>query len=392
MKLAAILVLAILLLPPPAAAHNTGHGVTAAKENAAAAHSTAPRPKPGGGKWRLGLYVSGDFKDFPVALHGIVLGLRRLGWIGAQPEIPDNFERIGDLWRWLAANVRSDTVEFVADGFWAPGYGDEKHRLAARDAFVERLRERHDIDLVISMGTRAGQDMVTVGAPVPTVVTSSSDPLAAGIVRSVGDSGIDNLHVQMEPERFHNQLRLFHDAVGFKTLGFAYEDTPEGRLYAAVDIVEQVARERNIRLIPCRIEVAVAEAPGNGVKLMACYRHLAQEADAVYVFGSVANTPEFVAELAKVLRDARTPSFSMNGGEEVRAGIMMSLADSNKRGVGLFHAETIARILNGATPRSLDQVWTEPSHLALNLDTIRRIGFNPPLEVLLAAEEVYDRH
>jgi len=125
---------------------------------------------------------------------------------------------------------------------------------------------------------------------------------------------------------------------------------------------------------------------------MACYRRLAQEADAVYVFGSVANTPEFVAELAKVLRDARTPSFSMNGGEEVRAGIMMSLADSNKRGVGLFHAETIARILNGATPRSLDQVWTEPSHLALNLDTIRRIGFNPPLEVLLAAEEVYDRH
>jgi ABC-type uncharacterized transport system substrate-binding protein len=69
----------------------------------------------------------------------------------------------------------------------------------------------------------------------------------------------------------------------------------------------------------------------------------------------------------------------------------MSLAQADYSYVGLFYAETIARIFNGARPRQLNQVWIDPAKIALNLETARIIGFDPPVDILLAADEVYEQ-
>ena len=80
----------------------------------------------------------------------------------------------------------------------------------------------------------------------------------------------------------------------------------------------------------------------------------------------------------------------MAGSREVRDGLLMSIAQADLSHVGLFHAETIARALNGAQPRQLSQLWVDPPKIALNLSTARRIGFDPPVDILLAADEVYE--
>jgi hypothetical protein len=80
----------------------------------------------------------------------------------------------------------------------------------------------------------------------------------------------------------------------------------------------------------------------------------------------------------------------MLGSEEVKAGLLMSLAEAKKSYLGLFHAEVIARIFNGAKPRQLNQIWADPAKIALNLETTRQIGFDPPVDILLAADEVYE--
>jgi len=81
----------------------------------------------------------------------------------------------------------------------------------------------------------------------------------------------------------------------------------------------------------------------------------------------------------------------MAGSQEVEQGILLSLARADVSYVGLFHAETIARILNGAKPRQLSQLWVDPPKIALNLGTARIIGFDPPVDILLAADEVYEK-
>src|SRR5690606_39935229 len=128
---------------------------------------------------------------------------------------------------------------------------DTDRRASVRTAITARMRQLGDIDLMIAMGTWAGQDMRSIGPPMPTIVGSASDPLAAGIVDSPQDSGRDNLHARIEPERYQRQVRLFHEIVPFKKLGIVYEDSEAGRSYAAVNAVEQVGKEQGFAIQHC---------------------------------------------------------------------------------------------------------------------------------------------
>jgi ABC-type uncharacterized transport system substrate-binding protein len=349
---------------------------------------TTPRARPQGGKWRIGYYESGDYEEYPLTLRAIAEGLQRLGWVKLPP-IPEGLSGEA-VWRFLAKNAQSSTLEFVGDAYWKPGNFDEKLRSAMMRSFTERLKTKHDLDLVIAMGTWAGQDMVKLGTPIPTVVASTSDPLGSGIIKSPEDSGQDNLHARIYPGRYQNQVRLFRTIIPFKTLGVVYEYSLEGRSYAAVDAIEDVILEQKFALVPCH-------APFSGValavatqKVIDCYRKIASRVDAVYVTTHRGITPVSIRQIADILRRAQTPSFSMLGSEEVKAGVLMGLVEAKKSYLGLFHAEVIARILNGAKPRQVNQIWADPAKIALNLETIRQIGFDPPVDILLAADEVYE--
>ncbi|EFV83131.1 exported protein [Achromobacter xylosoxidans C54] len=349
---------------------------------------TKPVTRPDGRKWRIGYFESGDYSEYPRTLRVIVDGLQKLGWITV-PVIPDGLNG-RQMWEYLADNARSDTLEFVRDAWWQPGNFDAAQRPAVRESIKQRLEGRKDIDLIIAMGTWAGQDMAGLGAPVPTIVASTSDAVGARITRSAQDSGLDNLHARVQPERYQRQVRLFHEIVPFKRLGLVYEDSPEGRTYSAVEAVEQVAREQGFKVLTCN-------APSNGIapevatrNALECYARLAPQIDAAYVTVHRGVTPTSIDTVAEILRQARVPSFSMLGSEEVKHGLLLSLAQADYSYVGLFYAETMARIFNGAKARELSQVWIDPAKIALNLQTARVIGFDPPVDILLAADEVYE--
>ncbi|ASC64037.1 hypothetical protein B9P52_06915 [Achromobacter denitrificans] len=376
------LMLCLALLAPA-----TSMAQTAATP-AAQVFPTKPAAKPDGAKWRIGYFESGDYSEYPRTLRVTVEGLQKLGWLSL-PAMPDGLSG-RQMWEFLADNARSDTLEFVRDAWWQPGNFDAAQRPAVREAIKQRLSTRRDIDLIIAMGTWAGQDMAAMGTPVPTIVASTSDAIGARITRSAQDSGQDNLHARVQPERYQRQVRLFHEIVPFKRLGLVYEDSPEGRTYSAVEAVEQVAREQHFEVLTCN-------APSNGIppevatrNAMECYAKLAPQVDAAYVTVHRGVTPASIDTVAEILRQARVPSFSMLGSEEVKHGLLLSLAQADYSYVGLFYAETMARIFNGAKPRDLSQVWIDPAKIALNLETARVIGFDPPVDILLAADEVYE--
>lgn len=346
-----------------------------------------PHARPDGRKWRLGYYDGGDYGEYPKTLRAIAEGLQKLGWL-TMPAIPDNLDS-RQTWRFIARNAKSSTLQFVEDAWWQAGNFDAAQRPVVREAIAQRLQTKRDIDLIIAMGTWAGQDMAALNAPVPTIVASTSDPVGAGIIQSEQDSGMDNLHARVQPERYQRQVQLFHEIVPFKTLGLVYEDSPEGRTYAAVPAVEQVAKQEGFKIESCNApstNIDTAQATRNAVE---CYRQLSSHVDAMYVTTHRGLTPAAIAEVAGILREAKVPSFAMLGSELVRAGLLMSLAQADHSYVGLFYAETIARIFNGAKPRQLSQVWVDPAKIAINLGTARSIGFDPPVDILLAADEVY---
>lgn len=341
-----------------------------------------------GEKWRCAYYEGGFYPDYQVIFKSTIKGLIHLGWI--KPiEFPEYMPDHGKFWHWFTTNVKSDYLEFVQDAFYSSDFKMEI-RKKTKEKFLKRLKKKKDIDFIFAMGTWAGQDLANNEHSVPTIVASSSDPIGSKIIKSADDSGFNHLHAKVDPDRYERQVRLFYDMVGFKTLGVVYENSTEGRTYAAIDAIEKATKERNLDIVFC-------EAPFSNVrkriaqeKVAECYSKIAPKVDAVYITVhqgvTLANLPQIMAPL----NEYKVPTFSMKGSEEVQHGALMSISQANFKYVGTFHAEVMAKILNGAKPRDINQIWRAPGKIALNLKTAQIIGFDPPVDILMASDEIYE--
>ena len=387
-----LVLFAILSLAPAAEpVRNTSTqttGGTASIATSSLHFPTTPLRRPDGHRWRLGYVGSGDYDEYLDTLRAIVQGLQKLGWLSV-PEVPDALDS-QQLWQFLATHAKSEYVEFVADAWWQPGQFDTSQRSALRRSLAHRLSVTRDIDLLIAMGTWAGQDIVALGAPVPTIVAAASDPVRTHIIRSAQDSGLDNLHVRIDPGHYERQLRVFHDVVPFRRLGLVHENTQEGKTYSALHAAQDVARSLGFEVVTCT-------APWNGISLvqatqhvLQCYQQLTTDTDAVYVTAHRGITRDSIKDIAQILREARIPGFSMLGTAAVHHGILLSLSQADTSYLGMFYANTIAQIFHGARPRQLNQIWPEPTTLVINMETARSIGFDPPVNALLAADEIID--
>jgi ABC-type uncharacterized transport system substrate-binding protein len=254
---------------------------------------------------------------------------------------------------------------------------------------IERLNKRKDIDLMIAMGTWAGQDLANDKHSTPTEVISASDPIASGIIKSVEDSGFDHIHAQIDPYRYERQLRVFHDIVGFKKMGICYEDTEAGRSYAAVDTVEKISKERGFQIVRAFTKSDVADTKLAEESVKKAFKDLVKKCDAIYVTVQGGVSYRSIPKLVEITNSHQIPTFSQSGSEEVKYGFLASLSQAGFKYIGEFHAQIIAKILNGAQPRKLRQLFEEPPKIAINLKTAEIIGFDPPVDILLAADEIF---
>ncbi len=351
---------------------------------------TTPTTRDDGEPWRLGYLEGGQYQDYEIITEATVRGLMNLGWI-EQQSLPDGLsETPGEFWTWMSENLQSDYIEFVDEAYYSPGDFDSDLRPDVRDEVITRLTETGDIDLMIAMGTWAGQDLRHEGLGVPVIVGSTSDPISAGIIDSATDSGMDHLHAKVEPDRYQLQVGLFHDIIEFQRLGIVYDDSTEGRTFGGVDAVEEVSAERGFDIVECNAPYTGLPQEEIEAGVIDCYAEIAPEVDAIYVTVHRGVTARSLPEIMSVINDNLVPTFSMLGSGEVQRGVLMSIAQADFAYVGEFHAETIARILNGASPRDLDQRWSAPPKIALNLAAAERIGFDPPVDLLLASDEIYE--
>ncbi|ABM05018.1 ABC-type uncharacterized transport system, periplasmic component [Psychromonas ingrahamii 37] len=341
-----------------------------------------------GKHWRVGYYEGGEYTDYQKEFTATIKGLMKLGWIELQtiPEQPG--ERTDLLWKWLSTQIKSDYIEFVPDAYYSAGW-DEELRKQSAAAVIDRLKNKPDIDLMIAMGTWAGKDLANDRHTTPTLVLSASDPLAAGIIKSVEDSGYSHLHAAVDLDRFARQVKLFHELVGFKNLGVAFENSASGRSYAAIDSIEILSKERGFDIIPCYTQSDISEKAIAEASVISCFELLAKSAEAIYVTNQGGVTYNSIPKLVEIANKHRIPTFSQSGAEEVKYGFLLSLSRAAFRYLGDFHALTIAKVFNGAKPGQLIQLFEEPPKVAVNLKTAKIIGFNPPLLLLGAADEIY---
>ncbi len=349
--------------------------------------STTPKTN-NGKKWRIGYYEGGEYIFYQHNFLAMVNGLIDLGWIDKIIIPHQKGEQTKDLWLWLANNAKSKYIQFVKDAHYS-GQWEKSDREMVANALIKRLNRTKDIDLMITAGTWAGQDLANNKHKTPTLVISTSDPLGAGIIKSIEDSGYDHIHARIDPYRYERQIRIFHDIIGFKKLGMAYENSDRGKTYAALDKVKAVSQELGFETTSC---FTIDENPDVNIaekSLQKCFKYLVKKVDAIYVTKQSGLNAKNIPALVEIANSEGIPTFSQSGAGEVKAGFLLSISSAGFKYVGMFYAKTMAKILNGAKPRQLDQVFEGPPKIAINLKTAQIIGYDPPVDVLGAADEIF---
>ncbi|MBT8338936.1 MAG: ABC transporter substrate-binding protein [Desulfatitalea sp.] len=341
-----------------------------------------------GDKWRIGYYEGGPYINYPANLKAIVKGLLNLGWIDKTMAL--NPTDAGDsraVWKALS-KAKSNYLTFDPQSYYTANW-DSKLREQNRSTLIKKLQNKQ-VDFIIAMGTWAGQDLANNHHSVPVMVVSASDPVKSGIVKSASYSGFNHVHARCDPFRYIRQIRLFHDIIGFKRLGIVYENSKEGRIYAAIDDIRLVADQRGFDLVTC-------EAPWSGTpkhvsfqRLKQCHRQLADRIDALYLTVHQGVDLETIDDSLAPLIHHKIPIWSQRGPQEVRHGVLLSISRGGFQPIGMYHAKMMAKILNGASPGELNQIFEDPKKIAINLKTAKEIGFVPPKGLMKVADEIYE--
>ena len=335
-------------------------------------------------KFRIGVVISGDYWEFFENLKGLVEGFSSIDWAN-RVSVPSSFSHCEELISWLSGKKYSDYIEFVPDYFVNIDWGDNT------DELIEKyFTYRPDVDVIIAYGGKAAKTFYDMKSyPIPVFSDAITDCIEAGVTLSNDDSGKDFFSNKIDPEIFKQQVRLFHDMVGFKTLGIIYGNNADGILYGAVNDVEAVARERSFEIIR---DTNVKEYMDNDTPelYLAALRRIATKADAVYIGASTAVTEyDIMPEIVSILNQAQKPSFSLEGTIRVKDGILFSLSSSGLTRSGIWMATKISHAFAGAVPRSLSQHFENMYSVAVNLDTAKKIGFKMPLDLLVNSDEFY---
>ncbi len=340
-------------------------------------------------RWRIAYYQGGEYKDYYEYLYAVIKGLKQLGWIEVQPlpDFPDKDTR--KLWQWLSLNSKSQYLQFVADGYYSSDWNSDT-RQKVRTNLISRLNHSKDIDMVFAFGTWAGQDLANNLHRVPTVVISSSDPLRSGIIKSQDDSGYDHLLASYDPRLQPQQIQVFHRLIGFKKLGVPYENTRSGRSYAGMDLIEQASIDLGFAIVPCYTQSDIADQLLAEQSVVECFDKLAKKVDAIFVSEQGGVNAITTPKLVEIANRYGVPTFSKNSEQAVRYGYLLSLI--RRSGVepeGIFIAENVGRIINGAKPRNLKQIFAGSFSMVLNLKTAEKIGLYLNAELLAAADKLY---
>ena len=344
-----------------------------------------------GQKWRIGYLEGGPYGNYPLNLKALVFALADIGWVEKVDTIPQGTETDTSLmWRWISKNIKSNYITFVADAYWSSNWDIKTLRIQNQRAVIKRLTTKKDIDLMLAMGTWAGQDLANNKHHVPTIVISSSDPVGSKIIKSDQDSGFNHVNARVDPTRYERQIRIFDDIIGFTRLGIVYEtDTVEGKTYAAISDVEKLARERNFEIVSCHAPFSNVTQEEAFQAVLQCHRELAPKIDAFYMTVHRGIDLHRMPELLAPFYEYKVPTFSQSGSQEVQHGVLLSIARAGFKYIAGFHAQTIAKIFNGAKPRDLDQLFQDPPRIAINTRTAQIIGYDPPAEIVNMADEIY---
>ena len=335
-----------------------------------------------GGKLRIGLLDINEYEPASTYLYYVLEGLKEDGWIDYEtlPFTTTNMDVVS-MMQALSEMDLGPYIEFVGEAAYYMEYESEEEIVQRMQAEID---SEEGLDIILAMGTEPGLFMKEHDLNVNTLVCMATDPVAAGIIPSADDSGDPQLWAQVETLPYVRQLRYYHSIIPFENIGMVYTDP----LIVDLNGYEIGAEELGITITKRQI---TEETAADVSQLQAIYQELIEEEkiDAYMLNANLIGSDVDVAALLEPFMEAGIPVFVQDGENYVESGGLLLVASTDNVGVGRFVAETIEQVAQGALPGDIPGEYVSSPYISLNLDTARRIGFQPDFDLLLACETIY---
>lgn len=345
------------------------------------------------GKFKIAVLESGVWSGFTLYLDAAIKTLTDLGWgdrdvyhsLSAQ-------EKASTLTLIKALNEKgwSEYIEFAIDSY-------SRIQIETRNSDALKIYSRQDLDLIIGLGTWAGQDLKKLpdDFKTPCIIMAVSKPIKAGIIVSATDSGRKNFTGRIDPDRFKRQVRLFHSIINYKKLGVVYAGgDSEAAMYAAIPDINSVRAELRKDRGDSFDLISATHVPASGdmnlINRMFFKNigKIAPKIDAFYLTLQNGVNDKTLPGLVELFLEHKIPTFYMGSTKYVKRGIMLGFT-ADYDSIGQFNAEKVIRILKGAKPQDLNMIYEAKPRIAVNLATAKLIGFDLPTDVLKIADEIY---
>jgi putative tryptophan/tyrosine transport system substrate-binding protein len=297
---------------------------------------------------RIGVLLPGTPTSFAVRAKAFLEGLRELGYVEGQT--------IAIEWKW-----GEDRIE----------------------RFPELARElvRDNVDVILTGGTSAAMALKSATTTIPIVMAIIGDPVAAGLVDSLGRPGGNATGFSIiAPELGTKRLELLKEIVpdAFSVAVLLNSKNPQSRI--ELNEMQVAARTLGIQLHPIQIasEAALEEA-------FAALTKAVTQALIVLTDPILFSQRKRIVELAN---RNRLPAIYFFQGF-VEEGGLVSYGPSD---ADLFRrsAAYVDRILKGARPSDLPVQQPTRFELVVNLKAAKALGLDIPPTLLARADEVIE--
>ncbi len=265
-------------------------------------------------------------------------------------------------------------IIFPPDGYKTAEWDRQKSRQMAKE-----LARNRNVDLIVTMGPWAVEDLLDAGCKKPIVAMGRFDPILEGLAESDGRPLYKNLTVRIRPGKIQSDLAALTSLYPSKRIGLLY--FPAGKESAVVEnYVSRIAEKHGSRIITAPLKPG--EDKYHFFKKLA---EITNKVDALYLTPLYGMPLDQINGFFQQLKISRIPAFSSEGLAQVERGAFGSNTAYNVYGLARYHAEKTFKILQGASPQSLPTVFRDGRRLIINLAVCKELGIDPPSALVAEA-------
>lgn len=278
-------------------------------------------------------------------------------------------------------SAREGFIKALKDG----GYEDGKNvtflkenaqgDMATAQTIAKKFVDKN-VDLIFSIATPTTQAVKKATSTIPIVFTAVTDPVAAGLVKSLDKPGT-NVTGTSDMEPIKDQLKLIKDLVPqAKKIGIIY-NAGEVNSTVQVKIAKEVASSLGFSIVEATVS--------NSNEVNQAAQSLVGKVDAMWLptDNTVASS---VAAIIKVANNAKIPVIAAERGM-VEGGSLATIGISYSD-LGYQAGKMAIKILKGEKPENIKVETAQNLQLIINQKEADAIGLKIPDSVMKKAQDV----